>query len=121
MPDDADGQESLHRESVGRFRRGRYTRARTCGNPPSRERKSSGDDERREPPMLPARHGLRLSGEFPVTSGCVLHEECHDRRGLLHILFHDTLIDVHVVVMRPRPVIERILDELKSRQSYFIE
>ena len=62
-----------------------------------------------------------LPRKFSVTRRGTVDEEGHDRRGLLHVCFHDTFVDVHVVVVRPRPVVQRVLDELKSRQSYLVE
>ena len=51
----------------------------------------------------------------------LIHERRDDDRVAHHVVRLDPLVDVHVRVVRPRVVLDRILDELKARQPDRVE
>src|SRR5688572_20946681 len=63
----------------------------------------------------------RLARQLLVAVGRVIHEGRDDDGVLLHVGGLDALVDVHVRVVRPAVVLDRILDELEAREPYRVE
>lgn len=59
----------------------------------------------------------RLARKQLITHGSVVHKDSLNYSGLLQIVWQQRLIYVHVRVVRPRVVIERILYKLKTRNA----
>src|SRR5262245_61095763 len=96
--------------------------ARAMGNSPcSRSRwtwETCSRSPTRPPPVASVDH---LPRHPLVHHRGVVDEGSKDRRGLLHVFRLDTVKDVHVRMMRPRVVVEPVLDELETRQANVIE
>src|SRR5262245_61301631 len=58
--------------------------------------------------------GQGFARQLVVTHGCVIDKGRYDRCSLLHILFLDAVIDVHVGVMCAASVLNGILNELEA-------
>jgi hypothetical protein len=63
----------------------------------------------------------RLARQHLVAHGGVVHEAGHDDRRLFQIVGRRFLVDIQVGMVHARAVVERILDELESRQPDRVE
>ena len=65
--------------------------------------------------------GHRLAGQHLIPHGGVVDEDRFNERGLRQIFRLESLVGIHIRMMRPRIVIERVLHKLEARDAHSVK